>query len=72
MDDKIRQIIEKEMNTQGLNQSKLAEKIGMTRSAVNQIMTGRRGKIPVTLEAVLNGLGLHLAVVDQNGQEVKW
>lgn len=71
MDDKIRLIIEKEMNTQGLNQSKLAEKIGMTRSAVNQIMTGRRGKIPVTLEAVLNGLGLHLAVVDQNGQEVE-
>lgn len=72
MDKQIRSVIEKELEAQGLSQSKLAEKIGMTRSAVNQIMTGRRGKIPVTLEAVLNGLGLHLAVVDQNGQEVKW
>ena len=48
------------------NEAELARQIGVTRSHINQIMTGRRGLIPKSLLAVVEAAGLELIAVPKD------
>lgn len=50
------------MVRQRVNQTQLAEAVGLTRQHVSNLLTGHRGKLPEAWERLLDGLGLELTV----------
>jgi predicted transcriptional regulator len=61
-DNAIRRAVVEEMTRQGMTQTALAEKLGVTRSHVSQMLSGYRGKVPESLVELLTALGLELTV----------
>lgn len=63
MDKEIRQEIRVEMARRGVSQRELARRLGVTPSALSQVVSGTRGTIPQSLLDVLAALGLTLKAV---------
>jgi predicted transcriptional regulator len=61
-DNAIRRAVVEEMARQGITQTALAERMGVTRSHVSQMLSGYRGKVPESLVELLAALGLELTV----------
>lgn len=62
MTEHIREEVRVAMIRQGVTQTDLAEKVGLTRQHVSNLLTGHRGKLPDAWEKLLDGLGLELTV----------
>jgi transcriptional regulator with XRE-family HTH domain len=58
-DKRIRDAIRKRID----NEAELARQMGVTRSHINQLLNGSRGKIPQSLIDLLDAVGLRLEVV---------
>ena len=63
MNEEIRSRIREEMTRKGMSQRELAERLGVTPSALSQVLSGKRGTMPESLMDVLNALGLTLEAV---------
>ena len=63
MNEEIRSRIREEMARKGMSQRELAERLGVTPSALSQVLSGKRGTMPESLMDVLNALGLTLEAV---------
>ncbi len=50
------------MQERGLTQAELARQLGIKPPSLAQILSGRRGKVPESLLAVLNALALRVDV----------
>lgn len=61
-DDLIRQRIRARMQERGLTQAELARQLGIKPPSLAQILSGRRGKVPESLLAVLSALALRVDV----------
>lgn len=61
-DERIREEIERALEHKGWGYADLARAMGVTRSHTQQIVSGRRGKIPKSLIDTLEALGLELCV----------
>lgn len=61
-DEKIRSEIERVMREKRFSQVEIANRLGISRSAVNQLLSGERGTIPNSLLALLDALDLELVV----------
>jgi predicted transcriptional regulator len=54
----------------GFNQSEIAKKLNISRSAVSQYMTGKRGKLNVNDKKIKNEINLSTKRIIQLGDEV--
>lgn len=61
-DSQIRTALKAEMIRRGWSQQQLADQLGISKSAMAQILSGKYGKIPQSLIDVLNALDLELTV----------
>lgn len=62
MDKKIREAIEDHMRRVGVTNADLARKLEISPQAVGQITNGQRGRIPDSLNDLLEALDLELTV----------
>lgn len=62
MTEHLRQEVRVAMIRQRINQTELAEKAGLSRQHVSNLLTGHRGKLPEAWEKVLDSLNLQLTV----------
>ncbi len=60
MDKNIRQQIEDQMKVLGLSNADLARRLEISPQAVGQIINGKRGSIPDSLDTLLKALDLEL------------
>ena len=70
-DEKIRAQILNVMAKQGLRQAPLARRLGITPQSLNQVIKGERAVLPTSLTAVLDELGLELAVKAKDDKDVR-
>jgi transcriptional regulator with XRE-family HTH domain len=61
--DHIRLEVRLELVRQGIKQTELAKRIGLSQYHVNAILNGRRGNLLEGWQRILDGLGLELTVV---------
>ena len=65
-DKRLRETVTQTMRDRGITQTQLADSMGVTQGHVSQLVTGERGKIPESLIALLDELGLELTVVERD------
>ena len=61
VNDEIRQVVRDAMHSRKLNQTQLAEKLGVTPQALSRTLN-ERGKVPGLWRGILEELGLKLTV----------
>lgn len=59
--------IREQMLREGLTQTELAKRLGVSQQAVNEIIRGKRAAIPSSLLDVLNAVGLELVATPKGG-----
>jgi transcriptional regulator with XRE-family HTH domain len=62
MNDQIREEVRVALARANMNQSKLAERIGVSKQYLNTYLRGKAGDIPKLWQAVFDELGLELVV----------
>ena len=62
VNQRIREAVRVELARRDTNQAKLAERIGVSRQYVNNIMRARAGNVPTVWQRIFDELGLELVV----------
>ena len=62
-DDRIRAAILEHMREQQVTRADLARQLGVTHQAVSNVLSGRSGFIPKSLENIITALGLQLVIL---------
>jgi transcriptional regulator with XRE-family HTH domain len=71
MNEHIRQAIRIEMARRNLRQKELAERAGVSKQYLSQVLSGKAGNVPDSWEKILGSLGLRLVVTrDEYDQEL--
>ena len=62
VNDKVRQAVRIELARRDSNQAKLADRIGVSRQYVSDVMRGKAGRVPAVWQKILDDLGLEVVV----------
>ncbi len=62
VNESIRQAVRIELARRDSNQARLAEKIGVSKQYINNVMRARAGNVPAVWQRILDELGLELVV----------
>ena len=62
VNERIRQAVRVELAKRDSNQARLAEKIGVSRQQINNVMRARAGNVPEVWQRIFDELGLELVV----------
>jgi transcriptional regulator with XRE-family HTH domain len=62
VNERIREAVRVELARRGESQSQLAERVGVSRQYLSDVMRGRAGNVPALWQKVLEDLGLELVV----------
>ncbi len=69
VNERIRQAVRIELAKRDTNQAKLAERIGVSRQHVNNVMRARSGNVPGVWQRIFDELDLDLVVVPRGEGE---
>ena len=67
VNERIREAVRVELARRDTNQAQLAEKVGVTRQYVNNVMRARAGNVPGVWQRIFDELGLELVVQRKDG-----
>ena len=62
VNDKVRQAVRIELARRDSNQAKLADRIGVSRQYVSDVMRGKAGRVPAVWQKILDDLDLEVVV----------
>ncbi len=68
-DSQIREAMLEELRRRGWTQQQLADELGVSKSAVAQLLSGGYGRVPPSLLKALDTLGLQLTVEEKSQQD---
>lgn len=63
VNDKIREAVRIELARRNTNQARLADRIGVSRQYLSDVMRGKAGHVPAVWQKILDDLGLEIAVL---------
>jgi transcriptional regulator with XRE-family HTH domain len=67
VNDQIRQAVRIELARRDSNQARLAERVGVSKQYINNVMRARAGKVPAVWQRILDELDLELVVRPKSG-----
>ncbi len=71
VNEKVRNTVKQQMFKKNLSQTKLAEKLSMSRVNLTRLLSGRSGQVPESWQKVLDELGLELVAVPKGADTRK-
>ena len=67
VNDRIREAVRVELAKRASNQAHLAEKVGVSKQYISDVMRARAGKVPAVWQRILDELDLELIVRSRKG-----
>ena len=68
VNDRIREAVRVELARRASNQAELAEKVGVSKQYISDVMRARAGKVPAVWQRILDELDLELVVTKRRQQ----
>lgn len=69
VNDRIREAVRVELARRASNQAQLAEKVGVSKQYISDVMRARAGKVPAVWQRILEELDLEVVVQKKQSKE---